>query len=64
MKVFVNDISVVVLPGMKVRHALTRAGLLAEIGKKKIYDEWGNEIGLDGALHEGMKISVKSADSL
>ena len=59
MNVYVNDIPVDILPGMKVRHALICAGLLVEIGKKKAYDEWGNEIGLDGALSEGMKISVK-----
>lgn len=45
---------------MKVRHALIKAGLLDEIRKtKKAYDEWGNEVGLDGALSEGMKIFVK-----
>ncbi len=59
MKVYVNNVPVDILPGMKVRHALIGAGLLAEIGNKKIYDEWGNEIGLDGALNEGMKIYVK-----
>ncbi|MFI5293521.1 MAG: hypothetical protein ACHQ0Y_00645 [Thermodesulfovibrionales bacterium] len=59
MKVYVNDIPVDVLTGMTVRHALIGAGLLGEIGQKKTYDEWGNEIGLDGALREGMKISVK-----
>jgi len=59
MKVYVNDIPVDVLAGMTVRHALIGAGLLGEIGQKKAYDEWGNEIGLEGALREGMKISVK-----
>jgi len=59
MKIYVNDIPVEILPGMKVRHALLSSGLLREIGPKKVYDEWGNEIGLDGALREGMKISVR-----
>ena len=59
MKVYVNDIAVDILPGMTVRHALMRSGIIGEIGPKKVYDEWGNEIGLDGALREGMKISVK-----
>lgn len=59
MKVYVNDIPVDTLQGMKVRHALIGAGLLSGMGQKKVYDEWGNEIGLDGALSEGMKISVK-----
>jgi hypothetical protein len=32
------------------------AELAAEL---KVYDEWGHELGLDGALTDGMKISVK-----
>ena len=61
MKVYVNDISVDVLPGMAVKHVLIHTGFLKEIeGFKKVYDEWGNELGLDGALHEGMKIYVKN----
>jgi ABC-type multidrug transport system ATPase subunit len=60
MKVYVNKRPVQMLPGMTVRHALTSAGLLKEIEKsKKVYDEWGNELGLDGALSDGMKIYVK-----
>jgi hypothetical protein len=61
MKVYVNDTSVDVLPGMAVKHILIHAGLLKEIeGLKKVYDEWGNELGLDGAVSEGMKIYVKN----
>ena len=59
MKVFVNHKAVDILPGMTVRHALISAGLLDQIGPKKVYDEWGNEIGLDGALSEGMKIFLR-----
>jgi hypothetical protein len=60
MKVYVNHICVAVLPGMTVKHALIAAGAFKEIkGSKKVYDEWGNELGLDGALSEGMKIFVK-----
>ena len=60
MKVFVNDQSIDVLPGMTIRHALLHAGLLKEIeNSKKVFDEWENELGLDGALSEGMKIYVK-----
>lgn len=60
MKVFVNDIPVDVLPGMTVKHALISAGLLKEIeNSKKAYDEWGDEMGLDGALSEGMKIYIR-----
>ena len=60
MKVFVDHIPIDVLPGMTVRHALLHAGLLEEIeNSKKPYDEWGNELGLDGALSEGMKIYIR-----
>jgi hypothetical protein len=61
MKVYVNYRPVEILPGMTVKHALISAGLFKGIEKsKKVYDEWGNELGLDGALSEGMKIFVKS----
>ena len=60
MKIYVNDKAVDILPGMTVKHALISAGILKEIeASKKAYDEWGNEIGLDGALSEGMKIYVR-----
>lgn len=60
MKVYVNDTPVDILPGMTVKHALIYAGLLKDREfLKKVYDEWGNEIGLDGALSEGLKIYVK-----
>jgi hypothetical protein len=60
MKVYVNYRPVEILPGMTVKHALIGAGLLKEIEElKKVYDEWGNEIGLDGAMSEGKKIYVK-----
>jgi len=61
MRVYVNDRDVDLLPGMSVRHALIQAGLLGDIESgKKAYDEWGNEIGLEGALAEGVKIYVES----
>ena len=45
---------------MIVKHALISAGVLKVIEEsKKVYDEWGNEVGLDGALSEGMKIYVR-----
>jgi len=62
MKIFVNDRAFDLLPGMTVKHALVAAGLLRERGaSKKTYDQWGNELGLDGALSEGMKIYVLEA---
>jgi hypothetical protein len=60
MKVFINDKAIHVLPDMTVKHTLIRAGLLKEIeDSKKVYDEWGNEVGLEGALSEGIKIYVR-----
>jgi hypothetical protein len=60
MKVFVNDKPIEILAGMTVRHALISADLLRETeSSKRVFDEWGNEIGLDGALAEGSKIYFK-----
>ena len=60
MKIFVNDQLIDILPGMTIRHALIRTGLLKELENlKKVYDEWENEVGLEGALSEGMKIYVR-----
>lgn len=59
MRVFVNRQEVQLLQGMTVRHALIGAGfqgLLSEV--LIIKDEWGNSIGMDGALDEEAKISV------
>jgi hypothetical protein len=59
MRVYVNDKPMDILPGMTVKHAVIRAGLLKEMKTKKAYDAWGNEIGLDGALTEGDKIYIR-----
>ncbi len=60
MKVFVNSQEIPLLSGMTVKHALVGAGLLDEVmSGKKVYDEWGNELGLDGALADGSRIYVK-----
>ena len=60
MRVYVNQKPVDLLPGMQVRHALIAAGQMAAIAAGlKVYDEWGHEVGLDGALAGGMKIFVK-----
>jgi hypothetical protein len=60
MRVYLNDRPIDLFTGMKVRHALTAAGLIKEVGEsKRAYDEWGNLLGLDGALSEGMRIYVK-----
>lgn len=60
MKVFVNDNEVHLAPGMTVRHALVAAALIEEIDAgAKVYDEWGNEVGLDGAVSENYRLYVK-----
>ncbi|MBI5440252.1 MAG: hypothetical protein HY900_03460 [Deltaproteobacteria bacterium] len=61
MEVFVDGEPVDILPGMTVRHALLAAGLWAELDTVQVYDEWGNVLGLDGALEEGTKLFVRSA---
>jgi hypothetical protein len=60
MRVYVNDKSVELFPGMQVKHALIRAGKMTKTTYSlKAFDAWGHELGLDGALLEGMKIYVK-----
>ncbi len=60
MKLWVNDQPVDLPAGMTVRHALIQADLVSEIEKgKKVYDEWGNEVGLDGAVETGQRFEVK-----
>lgn len=60
MRVYVNHEPVELLPGMTVKHALIKAGLLEQIAAgRKVYDAWGNELGLGGALSAEMKIWVR-----
>jgi hypothetical protein len=60
MNVWINDQRVDLVPGMTVRHALIQADLVQAIETgKKVYDEWGNEVGLDGAVEEGQRFEVK-----
>jgi len=62
MRVYVNNRLVELLPGMTVKHALINSGLFEAVAKgNKIYDEWDNEIGLDGELTEGVRIFVRDA---
>lgn len=59
MQIYVNDIPVEILPGMTVKHALISAELFNDADSiKRVYDKWGNEIGLDGELTEGERIYV------
>ena len=60
MNLWVNNQAVDLLEGMTVRHALIQADLVKDIEKgKKVYDEWGNEVGLDGAVEEGQRFEVR-----
>jgi len=60
MRVYVNNISCDLLPGMTVRHALIQSGLLKiREQSQKVFDVLGNEIGLDGALCEEEKIYLQ-----
>jgi hypothetical protein len=60
VRVYVNDQPLEVTPGMTVRHALIAAGLLDLLAAgPRPHDQWGNEVGLDGALAPEMKIYVK-----
>lgn len=57
MTVFVNNKPFHLVPGMTVRHALIAADCLDDImNGQKVFDEWGNEIGLEGALNENARI--------
>jgi len=61
MRIWLNDQPIVFVPGMKVRQALIQADLVQEIEKgARVFDEWGNEVGLDGALEDEMRYVLKS----
>ncbi|HNZ65102.1 MAG TPA: hypothetical protein PKJ10_04635 [Smithella sp.] len=60
MRIWLNGKPLTLVPGMKVREALIQAGLLQEIEKGgKVFDEWGNEVGLDGAVENGCRYTLK-----
>jgi len=60
MQVYVNGHPVALLVGMTVKHALIAAGRLEEVASgKQVYDQWGNQMGLAGAVSDGMKLVVK-----
>ena len=64
MKVYVDSREVVLSPGMTVKHALRQAGRLSKSQKPQtVYDEWGNEVGLDGELSEGEKLFLRKPES-
>jgi hypothetical protein len=60
MRIWLNDKPLTLVTGMKIRDALIQAGLLQEIEKGgKVIDEWGNEVGLDGAVENGCHYTLK-----
>ncbi len=60
MRIWLNGKPLTLVPGMKVREALIQAGLLQEIEKGgKVFDKWGNEVGLDGAVENGCRYTLK-----
>jgi hypothetical protein len=65
--VFVNDRSVKIYRGMRVKHALISCDYAlyraAEEGNLFIEDESGFRIGLEGALHEKSRIYTRPATS-
>jgi hypothetical protein len=64
MRIWLNEKPLTLAPGMKVREALIQAGLFQEIEQGgKVYDDWGNEVGLDGSLQEGNRYTLEKADS-
>jgi hypothetical protein len=61
MRIWVNDLPLDLIQGMTVRQALVQANLLSKIEKgDKVLDEWGNEVGFDGALEDGSRLYLKS----
>ena len=59
MTVFVNDKEFYLAPGMTVRHAVIAAGFLDNVmNGQKVFDEWGNETGLDGGVSENCRIYI------
>jgi hypothetical protein len=45
---------------MTVRQALMQLDLLGAIEEgRRVFDEWGNQVGLDGTVEEGQRFEVK-----
>ncbi len=65
MRIWLNGKPVSLIPGMTVRQALIGSDLLKEIEKgARVFDEWGNEMGLDGALEEGMRLELRRREKV
>lgn len=61
--VYVNNVPIELLVGMTVRHALIGAGLWTDKDRILALDQWGNEIGFDGSLHDGMYIKIRPRET-
>ena len=60
MQIWVNDQPVTLLQGMTVRQALIQLDLMGAIEEgRRVIDEWGNQVGLDGTVEEGQRFEVK-----
>lgn len=59
VRVYVNDRPIVLPRSMSVRHALIAAGFPPGDIPRRITDEWGQQIGEDGALTDDMRIVIE-----
>jgi hypothetical protein len=60
MQIWINDRPVTLLVGMTVRQALIQLELLGAVEEgRRVFDEWGNQVGLDGTVEEGQRFEVK-----
>ncbi len=62
MQLIIDDKTVELLPGMTVRHALlARYGTVDD--RLRVTDRWGNQIGLEGAVSDGMRLHTNCQPS-
>ena len=60
MRIWLNDKPITLIPGMTIRQILIQSDCLREIEKGwMVYDEWDNEVGLDGAIENGSRFTLR-----
>jgi hypothetical protein len=60
MQIWINDRPVTLPEGMTVRQALIQLELLGAVQEgRRVFDEWGNQVGLDGTVEEGQRFEVR-----